>query len=94
MVNDGDDSEVCWRVELDAPPKALQLHQDETGPSDPVVVSLYEPPGDPKTAGCVSLEAPIARHVHADPEDFYVDGHSSDKTPVPVIWATLEPDAP
>ena len=40
-------------------PKAVQLHEDITGPSDPVVDdSLYEPPGPRQATGCRTVEVP------------------------------------
>ena len=92
ITSDGEAGEVCWGLTFEQLPKAVQLHKDVTGPSDPVVSSLYEPPDEPSASGCRSLDEEIARQVREGPEGFYVDGHNNDRDPKPVIWAALTRD--
>lgn len=81
-------AELCWELSLEELPKAIQLHHDVPGPSDPVVVSLYEPPGHPKAEGCAALPLEHARVVTQDHTAFYVDGHDSEDEPWS-LWAAL-----
>ncbi len=88
--SDGGQAEVCWDLTIESLPKAIQLHQDLTGPSDPVIEgSLYEPPDRPKASGCRSLDHEIAKQVREDPDSFYIDGHNSDDDSGPILWAAL-----
>lgn len=90
ITSDGDEAEVCWDLTIEGLPKALQLHQDLTGPTDPVIEdSLYEPPETPEASGCRPLDQEIAEQMRKDPEGFYIDGHNSDKDSEPVLWAAL-----
>jgi hypothetical protein len=91
ITSDGDAADMCWDLTVEGLPKAVQLHQDITGPTDPVLESLYEPPSDPIAKGCRSLDQETATDMRQDPEGFYVDGHNSDRDPTPVIWAALTP---
>jgi hypothetical protein len=83
--------QLCWQLTIEELPKALQIHQDVNGPYDPVVLSLFEPPTEPVERGCRSIDAEITAEIRAQPEVFYVDGHNSDKTRTPVLWAALTP---
>lgn len=81
-------NELCWELALDTLPKALQLHHDVAGPSDPVVVSFYEPPTKPRKDGCIALPREHASQLASTGESFYVDGHDRDAGP-PAMWAEL-----
>ena len=90
LTSDGRDAEICWALAVETLPKAVQLHMDITGPTDPVVRPLYEPPGPRPRRGCRSLPMEVANDVEQTPQEFYLDAHNSDGDPAPVIWATLE----
>lgn len=83
-------AELCWKLSLEELPKAIQLHHDIPGPSDPVVVSLFEPPAHPKAEGCQQMPPEYERVVTQDHTAFYVDGHDSEDEPWS-LWAQLVP---
>lgn len=81
-------SEFCWELTFRNLPKAMQLHYDIAGPTDPVAVSLFEPP-HLKPTGCARIDREMVELLAADPTRFYVDGHDSDTFAPAVTWAVL-----
>ena len=80
--------ELCWELALGTLPRAMQLHHDVAGPSDPVVTSFYDPPASPRPDGCALIEPNIVDLLIEDPDAFYVDGHDTVDEP-PVTWVVL-----
>jgi len=89
ITSDGNKSDICWDLTVEGLPRAVQLHHDVLGPSDPVVAALYEPPGARLAQGCRPVDLEVAVRVREDPDDFYIDGHLSDRAPQPMLWASL-----
>jgi hypothetical protein len=67
-------------------PTASHIHQGAAGVAGPVVVPFFQPgtnaaslPGTlSAVAGCVAVDAGLARRIAASPRDFYVNIHTAD----------------
>jgi hypothetical protein len=72
---------VCYAlhvVNLGAPPTAAHIHRGAVGVAGPVVVPLTTPL-DGNASGCVtSVETATVTELMRNPEDFYVNVHTSD----------------
>jgi CHRD domain-containing protein len=76
---DGD--QVCFGItvaNLDAT-VAAHIHRGRKFENGPVVVALTQPAsGDPgASSGCVTIEAPLAAEIQADPRGFYANVHTT-----------------
>ncbi len=72
--------EVCYEVSVEKidRPSAMHIHEGEAGKSGDVVVPLTTPTAtDTTTTGCANVDAGLIGRMAANPDNFYVNVHTS-----------------
>jgi CHRD domain len=79
-VNPGQE-EVCWAIRAEGitlPATAAHIHEAPVGVAGPVVVALSPPDASGFSSGCATLEREEALEILKNPEDYYVNVHTTD----------------
>jgi hypothetical protein len=79
-VNPGQE-EVCWEISAEGitlPATAAHIHEGPAGTAGPVVVALTPPDASGFSSGCATLEREEAVDILKNPEDYYVNVHTTD----------------
>jgi hypothetical protein len=79
-VNPGQE-EVCWEIRAEGitlPATAAHIHEGAAGTAGPVVVALTPPDASGSSSGCATLEREEALEILKNPEDYYVNVHTTD----------------
>jgi hypothetical protein len=79
-INPGQE-EVCWEIrakDITLPAAAAHIHEGAAGIAGPVVVGLTPPDASGFSSGCATLEREEALEILKNPEDYYVNVHTSD----------------
>jgi CHRD domain len=79
-INPGQE-EVCWEIraeDITLPAEAAHIHEGPAGTAGPVVVALTPPDASGFSSGCATLEREEAVEILKNPEDYYVNVHTTD----------------
>jgi hypothetical protein len=79
-VNPGQE-EVCWEISAQniiLPATAAHIHVGPVDEFGPVVVTLSAPDASGSSSGCTTVERNLALDILKNPEDYYVNVHTSD----------------
>lgn len=75
-------AQVCFTITVSyitLPAQAAHIHEAAAGQSGPVVVPLFvTPDADGTASGCVSASRALVKEILKNPEDYYVNVHTSD----------------
>jgi hypothetical protein len=78
-VNPGQE-EVCWEISAEnitLPAIAAHIHEAPPGSPGPIVVPLSAPDASGSSSGCAAVERELARDILKNPEDYYVNVHTT-----------------
>lgn len=90
------DTEIVYALDVSAitlPAAAAHIHRGTATESGPVVVPFDPPGADGKVSGTVTADAALVAEIKANPQNFYVNVHTSD-FPAGAIRGQLAGDAP
>jgi hypothetical protein len=79
-VNPGQE-EVCWEISAEMitlPATAAHIHEGAAGIRGDVVVTLSAPDASGVSSGCTTVERDLALDILMNPENYYVNVHTSD----------------
>jgi hypothetical protein len=81
-INPGQE-EVCWEIaaeDITLPATAAHIHVGAVGTAPPnnVVVTLSPPDESGFSSGCAQVSRELAKAILKNPEDYYVNVHTSD----------------
>ena len=79
-VNPGQ-REVCYELSvagITLPATGAHIHEGVAGENGPVVVPLEPPDANGVSSGCVEVSRELALAIIQDPENYYVNVHTSD----------------
>jgi hypothetical protein len=79
-VNPGQ-GEVCYELSvagITLPATGAHIHEGVAGENGPVVVPLEPPDANGVSSGCVEVSRELALAIIQDPENYYVNVHTSD----------------
>jgi CHRD domain len=79
-INPGQE-EVCWEIsaeDITLPAAAAHIHEAPAGVAGDVVVTLSAPDASGFTSGCAIVDPELAKDILKNPEDYYVNVHTSD----------------
>jgi hypothetical protein len=72
--------EVCWEINaagIVLPAAAAHIHVGAAGVAGPVVVPLSAPDASGFSSGCATVDRDLAKGILKNPEDYYVNVHTS-----------------
>jgi CHRD domain-containing protein len=71
--------EVCYEVALQKVdrPVGMHIHEGQAGKNGDVVVPFETPAADTTTKGCANVDATLIGRLAANPENFYVNVHTT-----------------
>jgi hypothetical protein len=73
--------EVCFEItvaNITLPATGAHIHEAPVGEPGPVVVALTPPDASGTSSGCVSADREVIREIIQEPEEYYVNVHTSD----------------
>ena len=73
--------EVCFELSvagITLPATGAHIHEGVAGENGPVVVPLEPPDANGVSSGCVEVSRELALAIIQDPENYYVNVHTSD----------------
>lgn len=76
--------EVCFKLKVSdiaLPAEAAHIHKAPAGAPGPVVVPLTPPDASGSSKGCVSADRQLILDIIRNPQDYYVNVHSSEFLP-------------
>ena len=79
-VNPGQ-GEVCYELrvmDITLPAVGAHIHEGVAGENGPVVVPLAPPDANGVSSGCTPVSRELALEIIQDPENYYVNVHTSD----------------
>ena len=79
-VNPGQE-EVCWTIEaegIELPALSAHIHEGTVGVAGDVVVTLTPPDASGFSSGCTTVEREEALDILKNPENYYVNVHTTD----------------
>ncbi len=79
-VNPGQE-EVCWEIgveDIALPAIGAHVHEGAAGGNGPVVVPLTPPDASGVSGGCAEVPRELAKAIIRNPENYYVNVHTSD----------------
>ena len=79
-VNPGQE-EVCWEIkaeDITLPATGAHIHEGPAGTAGGVVVALSAPDASGFSSGCTTVEREEALDILKNPENYYVNVHTSD----------------
>jgi len=74
-------NQVCWAItveDITLPATAAHIHKAKIGQAGDVVVPLSAPDEDGVALGCTTADAALVRDIQANPQNYYVNVHTSD----------------
>ena len=74
-------NEVCYEMQVSnitLPAAAAHIHRGARGVAGDVVVPLTAPDANGRASGCTNADADLLGAINANPENFYVNVHTSD----------------
>ena len=73
---------ICYELKVEdiAPATVAHIHKAGVDAPGPIVVHLVAPTNG-KSAACADVTAELARAIHQNPEDYYVNVHNADFPP-------------
>ncbi len=79
-VNSGQ-QQLCFQLnvrDITLPASAAHVHVAAEGEPGPVVVGLTAPDANGTSSGCVSADRDLLREIAQNPQNYYVNVHTSD----------------
>jgi hypothetical protein len=79
-VNPGQE-EACWELhvsDITLPATAAHIHSGAAGVAGDVVVTLTPPDAGGFSSGCTTVEREVALDILKNPENYYVNVHTTD----------------
>jgi hypothetical protein len=79
-VNPGQE-EVCWELfveDITLPATGAHIHEGAVGEAGDVVVHLTPPDASGVSSGCITVERELALDILKNPENYYVNVHTTD----------------
>jgi hypothetical protein len=79
-VNPGQE-EVCWELlvtDITLPATGAHIHIGAAGVAGDVVVTLTPPDASGFSSGCATVEREVALNILKNPENYYVNVHTTD----------------
>ena len=79
-VNPGQ-GEVCYELSVEditLPAIGAHIHEGVAGENGPIVVELVPPDANGVSSGCTQVSRELALEIIQDPENYYVNVHTSD----------------
>jgi hypothetical protein len=79
-VNPGQ-GEVCYEISVEdimLPATGAHIHEGVAGENGPIVVELVPPDANGDSSGCTQVSRELALEIIQDPENYYVNVHTSD----------------
>ena len=76
--------EVCFELEVSdiaLPATGAHIHRAPAGSPGPVVIPLTPPDASGSSSGCVSADRALIKDIIQNPEEYYVNVHSSEFQP-------------
>ena len=76
--------EVCFELNVSGitlPAIGAHIHVGASTTTGPVVVGLTPPDADGHSSGCVSADADLIKAIRQNPENYYVNVHTTDFMP-------------
>jgi len=74
-------NQVCWAITVEdvtLPATAAHIHKAKIGQAGDVVVPLSAPDEDGVALGCATADPALVRDIQANPQNYYVNVHTSD----------------
>lgn len=73
---------ICYELKVEdiAPATASHIHKASRDAAGPVVVTLIAPTSG-RSSGCVDVSKALARDIHRNGEDYYVNVHNGEFPP-------------
>jgi len=76
--------EVCFKLKVSAialPATGAHIHKAPAGAPGPVVVPLTPPDASGSSRGCVAVDRQLIKDIIRNPEEYYVNVHSTEFQP-------------